>query len=108
MEEVRGFNQRNRMNLGKVARVMESLSLSNATFVAEKDYFPLCLQRGKLTKKEFEELNYKYSSKKITSRSPQRFWRSVPIGVWSARDHFVPLTMRANRFPSRLVPGIRE
>ena len=69
--------------------------------------FPLCLQRGKTYKKGFEELNYKYSQK-ITSRSPQRFWKNVPIGVWSARDHFVPLTMRAMRFPSRLVPGIRE
>ena len=37
MEEVRGFHQRKGMNLGKVARVMERVSLSNATFVAEKD-----------------------------------------------------------------------
>ena len=68
--------------------------------------FPLILQREKLTKKcRGAKLQV---TQKITSRSPLRFWRSVPIGVWSARDHFVPLTMRAMRFPSRLVRGIRE
>ena len=69
--------------------------------------FPLILQRGKLTKKRSWGAILQ-AIQKITSRSPQRFWRSVPIGVWSARDHFVPLTMRAMRFPSRLVRGIGE
>ena len=56
--------------------------------------FPLILQRGKLTKKcRGAKLQVILCRKKITSRSPLRFWRSVPIGVWSAHDHFVPLTM---------------
>ena len=69
--------------------------------------FPLILQRGKLTKKRSWGAKLQVIQK-ITSRYPQRFWRSVPIGVWSARDHFVPLTMRTMRFPSRLVRGIGE
>ena len=68
--------------------------------------FPLILQRGKL-KKRVRGAKLQVTQK-ITSRSPLRFWRSVSIGVWSARDHFVPLTMRAMRFPSRLVRGIGE
>ena len=69
--------------------------------------FSIDLQRGKLTKKRSWGAKSQVIQK-ITSRFPQRFWRSVSIGVWSARDHFVPLTMRAMRFPSRLVRGIGE
>ena len=64
--------------------------------------------KGKTYKKEKGQGAKLQATQKITSRSPRRFWRSVPVGVWSARDHFVPLTMRAMRFLSCLVRGIGE
>jgi len=40
--------------------------------------------------------------KKITGRSPLRFWESMPVGIWSAHDHFILLTMQLVKCASLL------
>ena len=46
---------------------------------------------------KFIELTSNYSEFTSSLRS---FWEGVPVGVWSARDHFVMLMMRATTLAS--------
>jgi len=60
---------------------------------------------GKLTKENWGEKLQVIplrKNKTITSRSPLRFWESMPVGIWSRRDHFIPLTMQSVRWSSLL------
>ena len=56
--------------------------------------------------KGVEERNYKYLFKirKLQVDLLWDFWENVPVGVWSARDHFIPLTMQSIRW-SKLPPN---
>ena len=78
------------------------------------------LGKEKLTKKMFQERNYKYffieSKGNLQVDLLSDFWENVLVGIWSARDHFISLMMRSVRWsnclliglPSRLVRGIGE
>lgn len=67
---------------------------------------------GKLTKRIVEWLQVIQKNTKLQEPSMVWFWGIVPMAVWLARDHFVPLTMRVasldlslERIRSRLVRG---
>ena len=56
--------------------------------------FPLIWMWGKTYKKCEEKLQV-IEQKRLQVELCLRLWGSVSVEVWSARDHFVPLTMRA-------------
>ena len=67
------------------------------------DVFHEKLIRGKTYKKGGWGAKLQVIEKKLQVDLLWDFWESMPVGIWSAHDHFIPLTMQSIR-RSRCLP----